>query len=134
MASGGTGWTTGDWWVTGWTQGVQGDFLSPAAGRSMEEQIHDFCAPGKKKHIGSLYSQYGTPRGAGLGMRVLHWARQINLLKINYLYHGNLSPTHINQLEYTIDNIMTLYHLRSASGSPLDCTQCMCYTGQLNSI
>jgi hypothetical protein len=33
-----------------------------------------------------------------------------------------------------VDNIMTLYRLRRASGRPPDCTQYMCYTGRPNSI
>ena len=33
-----------------------------------------------------------------------------------------------------VDNIMTLYRLRRASGRPPDCTQYMCYTARPNSI
>jgi len=33
-----------------------------------------------------------------------------------------------------VDNIMTLNHLRCASGRPPNCTQYMCYTDRLNSI
>ena len=83
--------------------------------------------------------QYQARQTASIAGWTLIPAFPITTAKVSMFleYEANCEKVqwHLVQIyDRYVDNIMTLYRLRRPSGRPPDCTQYMCYIGQLNGI